>query len=121
MPSVASHPLAAGIVGSNGGTPATRAIVDAADLVIFVGCRAGSVTTERWRHPAPGITTIVHVDSDPETIGVNYRCDAAVVGDAKLGLGALDAEIAAYLRSPPERALDAGFVASRARAARRRR
>ncbi len=108
-----SHPLAAGVVGSNGGTPATRAIVDAADLVIFVGCRAGSVTTERWRHPAPGTTTIVHVDSDPETIGVNYRCDAAVVGDAKLGLGALDAEIAAYLRSPPERALDAGFVASR--------
>ena len=24
------------------------------DLVVFVGCRAGSVTTERWRHPAPG-------------------------------------------------------------------
>ena len=45
---------AVGVVGSNGGTPETRAVVDAADLVVFVGCRAGSVTTERWRHPAPG-------------------------------------------------------------------
>ncbi len=108
-----SHPLAVGVVGSNGGTLETRAIVDAADLVIFVGCRAGSVTTERWRHPAPGATAIVHIDSDPETIGVNYRADAAVVGDAKLALGALDAETAASLRARPERALDAGFVAAR--------
>src|SRR5205085_8155085 len=42
-----------GVVGSNGGTAETRAIIDASDLIIFVGCRAGSVTTERWRHPAP--------------------------------------------------------------------
>jgi acetolactate synthase-1/2/3 large subunit len=34
-----------GVVGSNGGTPETRAVVDAADLIVFVGCRAGSVTT----------------------------------------------------------------------------
>ena len=43
-----------GVVGSNGGTPETRAVVDAADVIVFVGCRAGSVTTERWRHPAAG-------------------------------------------------------------------
>ena len=48
------HPLAVGVVGSNGGTPETRAIVDQADLIIFIGCRAGSVTTERWRHPDTG-------------------------------------------------------------------
>jgi Thiamine pyrophosphate enzyme, central domain len=48
------HPLAVGVVGSNGGTGPTRAIVEIADLVVFVGCRAGSVTTERWRFPAPG-------------------------------------------------------------------
>ena len=41
------HPLAVGVVGSNGGTPETRAIVDQADLIMFIGCRAGSVTTER--------------------------------------------------------------------------
>src|SRR4030095_3753136 len=30
------HPLAVGVVGSNGGTPETRAIVDQADLVVFL-------------------------------------------------------------------------------------
>ena len=58
------HPLAVGVVGSNGGTPETRAIVDQADLVVFVGCRAGSVTTERWRHPAPGKAKMIHIDVD---------------------------------------------------------
>lgn len=74
------HPLALGVVGSNGGTPATRAVVEEADVVVFVGCRAGSVTTERWRYPAPGGPKIVHVDVDAEVIGVNYATDAAVVG-----------------------------------------
>ncbi len=79
-----------GVVGSNGGTPETRAIVDAADLVIFVGCRAGSVTTERWRHPAPGEAKIIHIDVDPGVPGVNYKVDVPIIGDAKLCLAALD-------------------------------
>jgi acetolactate synthase I/II/III large subunit len=83
------HPLAVGVVGSNGGTPETRAIVDAADLVLFIGCRAGSVTTERWRHPTPGTKRIVHLDVDPAVIGTNYRTDAALTGDARLALEAL--------------------------------
>jgi acetolactate synthase-1/2/3 large subunit len=83
------HPLALGVVGSNGGTPPTRAVVAAADLVVFVGCRAGSVTTERWRFPAPGKVAIVHLDVDPRVMGVNYPTAAALIGDAKLTLAAL--------------------------------
>jgi acetolactate synthase-1/2/3 large subunit len=83
------HPLALGVVGSNGGTPATRAVVEAADVVVFVGCRAGSVTTERWRYPAPGDARIVHVDVDPDVVGTNYQTAAGVVGDARLTLEAL--------------------------------
>jgi acetolactate synthase-1/2/3 large subunit len=45
-----THALAVGVVGSNGGTVETRGIVDQADLIFFIGCRAGSVTTERWRY-----------------------------------------------------------------------
>ena len=90
-----THPLAVGVVGSNGGTLPTRAIVDAADLVVFVGCRAGSVTTERWRHPQPDATRVVHIDADPSVIGATYPTAAALVGDAKLGLAALDREIEA--------------------------
>ncbi len=83
---------AIGVVGSNGGVPATRAVVEEADLVLFVGCRAGSVTTERWRCPTPGCR-IIHIDSDPGVIGANYQTDVAIVADAKLALEALVAEL----------------------------
>ena len=87
-----THPLALGVVGSNGGTPETRAVDQEADVVIFVGCRAGSVTTERWRYPAPGGAAVIHVDVDAAVIGINYDADAAVVGDARLALeGMLEA------------------------------
>ncbi|HET7363002.1 MAG TPA: thiamine pyrophosphate-binding protein [Burkholderiales bacterium] len=80
---------AVGVVGSNGGTPETRAIVDGADVIVFVGCRAGSVTTERWRHPAPGEARIIHIDVDPAVPGRNYKVDVPLIADAKLALAAL--------------------------------
>jgi len=83
------HPLGLGVIGSNGGTPATRAVVDAADLVIFIGCRAGSVTTERWRSPAPGVK-VIHIDCDPMVISATYQTDVAMVSDAGLALTALN-------------------------------
>ncbi|MEM7177545.1 MAG: thiamine pyrophosphate-binding protein [Pseudomonadota bacterium] len=83
-----SHPNCLGVVGSNGGQPATRAVVDAADLVLFIGCRAGSVTTERWQSPPPG-TRILHIDSDPRVIGACYDTEVALVADARLALEAL--------------------------------
>jgi acetolactate synthase-1/2/3 large subunit len=86
------------VVGSNGGTPETRAIVDGADLIFFIGCRAGSVTTERWRHPAPGTTKVIHLDVDPAVPGTNYPVDAALVGDAKLGLKMLNDSLVAIRR-----------------------
>ena len=100
------HPLAVGVVGSNGGTIETRAIVDQADVVIFVGCRAGSVTTERWRHPVPGRVKVIHIDVDAGTIGANYRVDVPVVADARLALAALNESLGEL-----ERPLDAGAVA----------
>ena len=84
-----THELAVGVVGSNGGTPETRAVVEAADTVVFVGCRAGSVTTERWRFPRPGAARIVHIDIDARVLGANYPTEAAVEGDARLAFEAL--------------------------------
>ncbi len=86
------HPRAVGVVGSNGGVPATRAVVEEADVVLFIGCRAGSVTTERWRVPAPGVR-IIHIDSDPMVIGANYNTEVGIVADAKAALEALLAEL----------------------------
>jgi acetolactate synthase-1/2/3 large subunit len=89
------HPLSLGVVGSNGGTPATREALMKADLVVFAGCRAGSVTTERWRHPAPG-TPVIHIDVDPKVIGANYKTKAGLVGDAKLVLKDLVVQLKGY-------------------------
>jgi acetolactate synthase-1/2/3 large subunit len=86
------HPLCLGVVGSNGGTLPTREVLAKADLVVFIGCRAGSVTTERWRFPAPGIP-VIHVDADPMVPGAIYKTDVALVCDAKLGLSALLQEL----------------------------
>ena len=89
-----NHPLAVGVVGSNGGTSETRSIVDRADLIVFAGCRAGSVTTERWRHPAPGATKIIHLDVDPGVPGTNYPVDVPLVGDARRALQMLNEGLA---------------------------
>jgi acetolactate synthase-1/2/3 large subunit len=99
-----NHPLAVGVVGSNGGTPETRSIVDQADLIIFVGCRAGSVTTERWRHPAPGRAKMIHLDVDSAVPGTNYPVDVPLVGDARRALEMLN-EALADLQRPLEASL----------------
>lgn len=109
-----THPLAVGVVGSNGGVPETRAIVEEADLVLFVTCRAGSVTTERWRHPAPGKAKIVQIDVDPRVIGANYQPDAAILGDALPALAALVDAVAKRQDGPR-----AGDAAARVAAARK--
>jgi acetolactate synthase-1/2/3 large subunit len=99
------HPLAVGVVGSNGGTQETRAVVDQADVVIFVGCRAGSVTTERWRHPAPGRVKVIHLDVDPAVMGGNYPTVVPLVGDAKLALAALNQAVVTSKRPPTANAV----------------
>jgi acetolactate synthase-1/2/3 large subunit len=96
------HPLAIGVVGANGGTDETRAALAAADLVIFVGCRAGSTTTEHATVPPRG-TPVVHVDVDPMVVGATYPLAAAMVGDARLCLAALRAEIDRRLAGEPRR------------------
>jgi acetolactate synthase-1/2/3 large subunit len=106
------HPLALGVVGSNGGTLPTRELLLAADLVCFVGCRAGSVTTERWRYPAPGKARIVHIDADPAVLGAIYPTEVAVLGDAKLVLAALLRELLSRVHERPRRAHGRAAVAA---------
>jgi acetolactate synthase-1/2/3 large subunit len=91
-----NHRLAVGVVGANGGTDQTREAILAADLVIFLGCRAGSTTTEHGTMPARGVP-VVHIDIDPMVVGANYPIEAGMVGDARLCLVALGREIARRL------------------------
>ena len=84
-----THPNCVGVVGSNGGTPATRAVIDSADFALFLGCRAGSVTTERWTAPAHG-RRIAHIDIDPDVPGTNYATEAPVCADLRLALDSMN-------------------------------
>jgi len=83
-----SHPLSVGVVGLNGGVVSTREVVQQADLVVFVGCRAGSTTTERGTQPSRDVT-IVHIDVDPMAVSANYKTAHALIGDARLVLESL--------------------------------
>jgi len=80
-----THPQCLGVVGSNGGTDQTWEMMEAADLVIFMGCRAGSTTTSRWEAPKPGVR-IVHFDNDPMVVGANYPTEVGIVGDLRQAL-----------------------------------
>lgn len=97
-----TDPRAVGVIGSNGSVPAAKAVVDEADLVLFIGCRAGSVTTERWRSPAAG-ARIIHIDVDPMVIGANYSTDVAICADARLALDALVAALQTEEGPPGQR------------------
>ncbi len=85
-----THPNCLGVVGSNGGTDQTWEMMEAADLVVFMGVRAGSTTTARWEAPKPG-TRVVHFDVDPMVIGANYQTEVGVVGDLRLALEQVNA------------------------------
>ena len=85
-----TYPQAVGVVGSNGGTDETWEAMEQADLVVFMGCRAGSTTTARWEAPRAG-SRVVHFDSDPMVIGNNYPVEVGVVADLRLALAAVNA------------------------------
>jgi acetolactate synthase-1/2/3 large subunit len=79
-----THDLALGTIGTNGSSHTSRDIIRESDLLIYVGCRVGSVTSEKGTNPKNGEKTIIHIDIDPTSIGANYKTDVGLVGDAKL-------------------------------------
>src|SRR5580693_2324386 len=79
-----NHPLCVGVVGSYSRESANR-IVNAADLVCFIGTETGGMTTHFWAVPKIG-TRAIQIDIDPEALGRNYPLSAAVNGDAKVTL-----------------------------------
>jgi acetolactate synthase-1/2/3 large subunit len=110
-----SHALNAGVVGANGGVMATRDVVNSADLVFFITCRAGSTTTENWRYPNKSLP-IIHLDVDPETIGANYPTAVGLVGDAKLTLEQLYSDLKANIQSRQQNCIDGKAVVAKAKA-----
>ena len=84
-----THELAIGTIGTNGSTAGTRDVIRESDLVVYIGCRVGSVTSEKGTNPPNGEKKIIHIDIDPICIGANYQTDIGLVGHAKLTLSAI--------------------------------
>jgi len=85
------HPLAVGVVGTYSRESANR-VVNAADLVCFVGTETGGMTTHFWAVPKIG-TPAIQIDIEPEALGRNYPLLAAVNGDAKVTLTRMLAQV----------------------------
>jgi acetolactate synthase-1/2/3 large subunit len=79
-----AHPLAIGVAGLYSKATANKMISDA-DLVFYIGCKTGNMATGNWTVPIPD-TKVVQLDIDPEFIGRNYKTEATMVCDTKLGL-----------------------------------
>lgn len=115
-----THPLCAGVVGSNGGVVETREVLAQADLVVFIGCRAGSTSTEHWKVPARGVS-IVHIDIDPMVIACNYATAVALPADARLALEAIADAIEATGNRRPAGAVDGRSLVASAKKGKRER
>ena len=89
-----THPLSIGTIGTNGSTAGSRDVLRDADTLIYIGCRVGSVTSEKRTNPHNGEKKILHIDIDPKSIGANYLTDVSLVGDAKETLTALNKRVA---------------------------
>ena len=79
-----SHPLSVGVVGTYSRESANK-VVNAADLICFIGTTTGGMTTHFWAVPKIG-TPAIQIDIDPEALGLNYPLQARVNGDAKVTL-----------------------------------
>ena len=76
-----TNALSVGVVGSYSRESANR-IVNAADLVCFIGSETGGMTTHFWAVPKIG-TPAIQIDIDAEALGRNYPLQASVLGDAR--------------------------------------
>lgn len=81
------HYLALGVVGDNGFHPYANRAMEEADLLLYVGCKRGSVSTIRWTLPSYQPTRrVIQIDLDPIQLSNNFANTCDVAGDAKLVL-----------------------------------
>ncbi len=93
------HPLAIGVVGDNGFHPHANRAMEEADLLVYWGCRVGSVVSVGWTFPAPSPERkIVQIDIDPAALGNNTQNALSLCGDIGYVLGRFSALLPDDLR-----------------------
>lgn len=86
------HPLYLGGAGF-GASPVVAERLRAADAILALGTRFSEMTTSAYTLPTPG-TAIIHVDIDPDVVGVNQPVALGIVADVGEALRALQAALA---------------------------
>jgi acetolactate synthase-1/2/3 large subunit len=98
-----SHPLSLGVAAYNLGrlSPARelRGLIERADVVLLIGTRTNQNGTDSWQLYPDG-ARYIHIDIDGTEIGRNYEA-VRLVGDAKLTLQALLAELKGRMKPRP--------------------
>jgi acetolactate synthase-1/2/3 large subunit len=83
-----SHPLCLGMMGMHGEAFVNTAIQNA-DLLLAFGMRFDDRVTGNLKTYAPNAKKI-HIEIDPSEIGKNVAVDAAILGDLRAGIAALN-------------------------------
>ncbi len=98
-----SHPLSLGVAAYQLGklSPARdlKGIIQRADVVLLIGTRTNQNGTDSWQLYPDG-ARYIHIDVDGTEIGRNYEA-LRLVGDAKLTLAALTAELDGKMQPRP--------------------
>ena len=89
------HPLSVGVFGRYSRT--ANALINASDCLLAVGTKLGEIATQRFSLIPDGVP-LIQIDIDPDAIGVSAPVSLGLVGDARLALQDLEAQLT------PERA-----------------
>jgi acetolactate synthase I/II/III large subunit len=85
-----THPLSASVFGRY--SRIANELIAEADCLLVVGCKLGEIATRRFSLMPAGVP-VIHIDILPDEIGRTTRTDVALVGDARLALQDLSAEL----------------------------
>jgi acetolactate synthase I/II/III large subunit len=85
------HPLSVGLFGRYSRT--ANELIKASDCLLALGTKLGEIATQRFAL-IPAETPLIHIDIDPDAIGLSTPVSVGLVGDAGLALQDLHAELA---------------------------
>lgn len=101
------HPLALGVIGDNGFHPHAHQAIEESDVLLYVGCKMGSVSTINWTMPSrKPDRKIIQIDLNPETLGNNFKNTLSVAGDARL----IMEDLSVLIRSKTPRRTDTARI-----------
>jgi acetolactate synthase-1/2/3 large subunit len=79
-----NHPLSLGVLGLSGSPLADEYIKSGSiDVLLVIGASLNQITTLSWDPRIAPSRCLIHVNIDPTAIGVNYRADISLIGDAR--------------------------------------